>query len=588
MHDLVIRGGKVVDGTGAPARKADVAIDGKCISAIGDDVGDGRNEIDARGLLVTPGWVDIHTHYDGQATWDTHLTPSGWNGVTTIVMGNCGVGFAPVRPGQQDFLIQLMEGVEDIPGTALAEGIQWSWESFPEYLDALEQMPRAIDIGTQVPHGPVRTYVMGKRGARNEKATEEDVTEMAALVRDGLRAGALGFSTSRTILHRAKDGEVVPGTYADDQELLGIGRMLGEVGHGVFEVASDLAPEGDELSWMRRLSRETGRPVTFACLQNPGEPDQWKRLLKVVEEDAAEGGHLTPQVAQRPAGLLLGFESTAHPFMFAPAYAALAELPPAQRIERLSDPAVRREILSSPRPDLSQLPGPAAMIMEAWQMMYPLGDPPDYEPGPEKSVAGIAEREGRDPAEIAYDHLLEQGGKGLLYLPLLGYANGDLDAIREMMLHPNAVFGLSDGGAHCGLICDASMPTFLLTHWARDRSRGERIDLEQVVERQTRRTASFYGLEDRGILAPGMKADVNVIDFDRLQIHAPEMVYDLPANGRRLIQKVDGYRYTICAGEVIYENGKPTGALPGRLVRGPQSSPASSGSDAARRGPALR
>ncbi len=573
MHDLVIRGGTVVDGTGAPARNADVAIDGDRISAVGSDVGPGRREIDATGLLVTPGWVDIHTHYDGQVTWDTHLTPSGWNGVTTVVMGNCGVGFAPVRPGKQEFLIQLMEGVEDIPGTALAEGIRWEWETFPEYLDAVERMPRAIDVGAQVPHGAVRAYVMGERGARNEKAGPEDIEAMAKVVKEGLEAGALGFSTSRTILHRAKDGELVPGTRAEDDEVLGIGRMLGEVGHGVFEVASDLAPEGKELAWMSQLSKETGRPVTFACLQNPIEPEQWRRLLKIVEQDAAEGGQLTPQVAQRPAGLLLSFESTAHPFMFHPGYAELAALPPVERRAKLAEPEVRAQILEHPPVIPDGLPAPATLLTNGFHMMYPLGDPPDYEPGPEQSVAAIAEREGRKPEEVAYDLMLEKDGRGILYLPLLGYANGDLDAIREMMLHPKSVFGLSDGGAHCGLICDASMPTFLLTHWVRDRDRGERIGLEEIVERQTRRTASFYGMEDRGVLEPGMKADLNVIDFERLHIHAPEMVYDLPAEGKRLIQKVDGYRFTIVSGEVIYEDGKPTGALPGKLVRGPQPAP---------------
>jgi N-acyl-D-aspartate/D-glutamate deacylase len=573
MHDLVIRGGSVVDGTGAPARRADVAIDGDRITAVGEDVGEGRREIDASGQLVTPGWVDIHTHYDGQVTWDPHLTPSGWNGVTTIVMGNCGVGFAPVHPGQEEFLIQLMEGVEDIPGTALSEGIDWAWESFPEYLDALEKMPRSVDVAAQIPHGAVRAYVMGERGARNEKATPEDVARMAALVKEGLEAGALGFSTSRTILHRAKDGEVVPGTYAEDDEVLGIGRMLGEVGHGVFEVASDLAPEGDELAWMSRLGKETGRPVSFACLQNPVDPDQWKRLLEAVDKDRAEGGCLTPQVAQRPAGLLLGWESSFHPFLLCPAFAPHAELPPRERTARLRDPAVKAAILAS-QPDLSNLPGAAALIVGAFHMMYPLGDPPDYEPGPEKSLAAIAEREDRDPRELAYELMLERDGKGLIYLPLLGYAHGDLEAIRTMMLHPNAVFSLSDGGAHCGLICDASVPTFLLTHWVRDRQRGERIPLEQIVESQTHRTARFYGMQDRGVIAAGMKADLNVIDFDALHIHAPEMVYDLPAGGRRLVQKIDGYRYTIQSGRVTFEDGEPTGALPGKLVRGPQPAPA--------------
>ncbi len=573
MHELLIRGGTLVDGSGAPAREADVAIDAGRITEVGRDLGAGRREIDARGLLVAPGWVDIHTHYDGQVTWDPYLTPSGWNGVTTLVMGNCGVGFAPVRPGQQDFLIQLMEGVEDIPGTALAEGIRWGWESFPEYLDALEAMPRALDVAAQVPHGAVRAYVMGERGAKNEKATAEEIRAMADLVREALRAGALGFSSSRTILHRAKDGELVPGTNAGDDEVLALGRALGEVGHGVFEVASDLAPEGDELRWMKQLARETGRPVTFACLQNPLDPEQWRRLLRACEQDAAEGGHLTPQVAQRPTGLLLGWESTANPFLFHAHYGPLAMLPPKEKLAKLRRAEVRAAILSD-QPDLSRLPGAAVLIAQAFHMMFPLGDPPDYEPGPEQSVAAIAAREGRTPQEVAYDFMLEREGQGLLYLPLLGYAHGSLDAIREMMVHPQAVFGLSDGGAHCGIICDASMPTFLLTHWARDRSRGERIGLEEIVARQTGRNAAFYGLHDRGVIAPGMKADLNVIDFEGLRLHVPEMVYDLPASGRRLVQRVDGYRFTVQSGEVTYEDGEPTGALPGRLIRGPQPAPA--------------
>ncbi len=573
MHDLVIRGGSVVDGTGAAPRKADVAIDGDRVVAVGTDLGPGRREVDATGHIVTPGWVDVHTHYDGQVTWDPHLTPSGWNGVTTIVMGNCGVGFAPVRKGEEDFLIQLMEGVEDIPGTALHEGIDWAWESFPEYLDKLETMPRSVDVGTQVPHGAIRAYVMGERGAKNEKATAEEVNEMARLVKEGLEAGALGFSTSRTMVHRAKDGEVVPGTYADEDEIFPIGRALGEVGHGVFEVASDLAPEGKELDWMSRLGKETGRPVSFACLQNPWDKDQWKRLIAAVDKDAAEGGHLTPQVAQRPAGLLLGFESTVHPFTFHKVWKnELAGLAPEARVERMKDPEIRRQLLEE-EPDPSGVMGPGLLILQGWQMMFPLGDPPQYEPGPEESLAAIAEREGKQPRELAFELLMENGGKGLIYLPLLGYADGDLEAIREMMVHPRSVFSLSDGGAHCGMIADASVPTYLLTHWVRDRTRGEKIAIEAIVEQQCRKTARFYGFEDRGTLEPGMLADINVIDFEGLRIHPPKMVYDLPAGGNRLIQKIDGYRYTIKSGEVTFEEGEPTGALPGKVLRGPQPSP---------------
>ena len=569
MHDLIIRNGTVVDGTGAAARTADVAVRGERIVAVGENLGAARRELDARGLLVLPGWVDVHTHYDGQVTWDPHLTPSGWNGVTTLVMGNCGVGFAPVRPGQQEFLIQLMEGVEDIPGTALAEGIRWEWESFPEYLDALEKMPRSVDVGTQIPHGAVRAYVMGERGAKNEKATPEDIAKMAAIVREGLEAGALGFSTSRTMVHRARDGEVVPGTHADEDEIFGLGRMLGEVGHGVFEVASDLAPEGRELSWMTRLGRETGRPVSFACLQNPLDPDQWRRLLAAVDEDAAAGGCLTPQVAQRPAGLLLGFESTAHPFRFHEAWAEVAELAPAARAAKLREPRLRARFIAS-EPDAARVTGPAALIARGFGMMFPLGDPPEYEPTPEQSIAAIATRTHRTPREVAYDLMLADNGRGLIYLPLLGYANGDLEAIRAMMLHPRSIFSLSDGGAHCGLIADASVPTYLLTHWVRDRTRGERIPLEKIVERQTRSTARFYGLEDRGTLEPGMLADLNLVDFENLHIHPPKMVYDLPAGGNRLIQKIDGYRYTIKRGVVTFQEGTPTGELPAKLLRGPQ------------------
>jgi N-acyl-D-aspartate/D-glutamate deacylase len=565
MHDLVIRNGLVVDGTGAPARKADVAIDGGLVAAVEKGLPRGRCEIDARGDLVTPGWVDVHTHYDGQVTWDPHLTPSGWHGVTTVVMGNCGVGFAPAKPDRHAWLIGLMEGVEDIPGTALAEGIRWEWETFPEYLNALERMPRALDVAAQVPHGAVRAYVMGERGAKNEKPTPADIAGMAAIVREAIVAGAVGFSTSRTLLHRAIDGEPVPGTFAGEDEVLGIGRVLGELGRGVFELASDLAPEGKELDWMHRLSMETGRPVTFACLQNDADPQQWRRLLDESARSAAAGGRVTPQVAVRPTGLLMGLQGTAHPFLFHPSYREIASLPLAERVAAMRDPARRQRLLTEPV--TYQLPI-MAFVSTAFHKLFPLGDPPDYEPGPEKSVAAIAAREGRSPQEVALDLLLQREGRELLYFPLLNYSNGDFEAIREMLQHPTAVVGLSDGGAHCGIICDASAPTFLLTHWVRDRKRGERLPLEQVVQSQTQRTARLFELHDRGVLAPGMKGDLNVIDFDGLRLHPPEMVFDLPAQGRRLIQKVDGYRATVCSGEITWQDGHPTGAMPGKLIRG--------------------
>jgi N-acyl-D-aspartate/D-glutamate deacylase len=485
-------------------------------------------------------------------------------------MGNCGVGFAPARPDRHAWLIGLMEGVEDIPGTALAEGLRWGWESFPEYLAALETMPRALDVAAQVPHGAVRAYVMGERGARNEPATAADIAAMAAIVRESIAAGAVGFTTSRTMLHRAVDGEPVPGTYAAEDELLGIGRVLGELGRGVFELASDLMPEGTELAWMERFSAETKRPITFACLQNDIDPTQWRRLLEAAERAAASGARVTPQIAARPTSLLLGLQTTAHPFTSYATYREIAHLALDERVRRMRDPAVRHRILDEQVQFDSAI---AAFVATAFHKMFFLGDPPDYEPSAEQSVAAIARRAGKRPEEIAYDLLLERDGRAFLYLPLLNYAGFDFEPIREMLQHPLAIIGLADGGAHCGLICDASTPTFLLTHWVRDRRRGERLPLEFIVNRQTRQTAALYDLHDRGCLAPGMKADVNVIDLDALALSSPEMVFDLPAHGRRLIQKAKGYRATVKSGALAFEDGEATGALPGTLLRGPQGVP---------------
>jgi N-acyl-D-amino-acid deacylase len=574
MHDLVIRGGTIVDGNGGEPYEGDVAIDGGRIAAVGGAAGSGRAEVDARGKLVTPGFVDVHTHFDGQVTWDPLLTPSCWHGVTTVVMGNCGVGFAPAHPGDRNALIGLMEGVEDIPGAALAEGIDWRWETFPEYLDVLATKRLAMDVGTQIPHGPLRFYVMGERGAKNEAATPEDAARMAAIVREAVAAGALGFSTSRTIVHRAINGEPVPGTFAAEDELFAIGRALGDLGAGLFELApagamgEDLAAPAREVDWMRRLSREIRRPITFALNQNDVDKDLWREVLRLVEEAGRDGASIRPQVGSRATTLLIGHQ-TFHPFQFRKTFKALEALPLAERVARLRDPAVKAALLSEENHfDDPRLMVVLSLIANRLDKVFPLGDPPDYEPGPEQSIAAIARREGRDPFDVLYDRLLERDGHELLMLTILGYSDGDLEAVRAMLEHPSSAFGLGDAGAHCGAICDATMTTFLLTHWARDRKRGPKLPLAWAVRKMTRETASLYGLGDRGVLAPGKKADANVVDFEALQLLPPVLVHDLPAGGRRLIQKARGFDATIVSGEVTMRNGEHTGALPGRLIRG--------------------
>ena len=567
MHDLVIRNGLVVDGTGAPARQADVAIDDGVVAAIGEVNDLGREEIDADGLLVTPGFVDIHTHFDGQITWDPLLTPSFWHGVTTVVMGNCGVGFAPAAPNRRDWLIGLMEGVEDIPGSALAEGMEWGWESFPEYLDFLDKLPKAIDIGTQVPHGAVRAYVMGDRGARNEDANPEDIQEMSAIVKEGLEAGALGFSTSRTLAHRAIDGEPVPGTFAAEDELFGIGQALKELGTGIYEVAPAGVTGDDanapelEIAWMRKLSAEIERPVSFAMVQFDNEPEAWRDALDRSLEALEDGAELYPQVAARGISILLTLRGR-HPFIHAASYRELDDLDWAERAEAMRDPQRREKILSEVEaPD-------AALGFIMWDKLYPMTDPPNYEPTEDQSVAAQSEAASQTALEFAYDFLSQGDGQNVLFAPLFNYANGNLDATREMMMHPRVAMGLSDGGAHCGVICDASMPTFMLTHWTRDRSRGETLPLEWTVKRMTSDTAELYGLGDRGTLEVGKKGDVNVIDYEALQLEPPQAVHDLPTDAMRLIQKSRGYVATIVNGEVISRNGEETGARPGQLIRG--------------------
>ena len=575
----------MVDGTGADRYRADIGVkDGRIVEVrrrAGDDPGlDGEaaETIDATGRVVTPGFVDIHTHYDGQVTWDETLEPSSMHGVTTVVSGNCGVGFAPVRPGREQWLIELMEGVEDIPGTALTEGITWQWESFPQYLDAIEKRSLAVDYGTQIAHGAVRGYAMGERGARNEEATADDIAAMSRIVQEAIEAGALGFSTSRTEGHRAIDGEPVPGTYAAEAELFGLGRAMAAGGRAVFEVA----PQGTagespaeatmrEMDWMAKLSAEIERPVSFTMIQASHMPDLWRDQLERAGKALENGIEMYAQIAARPFGMLFGFPGH-HAFTHRPTFRRLKdELGHDELAQRLADPAVREAILSEPDlpPDPTMLfDGMYALVQHSTDRIYPLGFPLDYEPTPDQTVAAIAARRGEDPLAVMYDLMLECDAGAMLMLPFYNYAEGNHDAIYEMMSHPAAVSGLSDGGAHCGMICDASYPTFLLSHWARDRHRGPKFSLEYVVRKQTLDTATLFGLSDRGVISVGKKADLNVIDMNTLNLELPRMVYDLPAGGRRLIQGAGGYDATVVSGAVTRRHGADTGARPGQLIRG--------------------
>jgi N-acyl-D-amino-acid deacylase len=574
MHDLVIRGGTVVDGAGNQRFVADVAVDGGLISKVGGAIAPGREEIDASGKIVAPGWVDIHTHYDGQATWDQEMAPSSWHGVTTVIMGNCGVGFAPAKPDKHDWLIGLMEGVEDIPGTALAEGMTWNWETFPEYLDELERLPRTIDIGTHVPHGSVRAYVMGERGARNEAPTETDIAQMSKVVEDGLRAGALGFSTSRTILHRSVDRELVPGTTATKEELIGIGRAMGRVGHGVFEMASDLKRDWNEFGWMGDLSRETGLPVTFAALQSIAKELPLPEQISEMRRENENGANIVAQIALRGNGIVMAWQGTVHPFRFRPAWLEIIDKPWVEQLAHLKDPVFKQRMITEDNvfPE-SDLIGLIMIVAGGWTLQYEMGPDFNYEPTKAETIAARAAAAGVSPVEYAYDQLMQNDGTGFIYFPILNYADGNLNFLEALQEADDCVNSLSDGGAHCGTICDAASPTFMLQHWVRERD-GKRITLEHAVKRQCRDTAVLYGLHDRGVIAPGYMADINVIDFEKVKLGKPWLAFDLPAGGKRLLQKADGYVCTIKSGEVTFRDGAYLGVHPGRLIRGPQRAPA--------------
>ncbi len=575
MRDLIIRNGTIVDGTGGAPFTGDVAIDGDRIVEVGTAIsGSFKREIDATGKVVTPGWVDIHTHYDGQATWDALLAPSSWHGVTTAIMGNCGVGFAPVRPDAHDFLIELMEGVEDIPGIALHEGIDWKWETFPEYLDALEAKPRAIDIGTHVPHAPIRAYVLGDRCNTDYEPNADEIAEMAKLVREGVEAGALGFSTSRTLLHKDLKGVHMPGTFAGSDEMLALGLSMKGLKHGVFEMVSDHLGDDDEWMWVKGFAQETGLPVTLVATS--AQAYEGNKMYNIAEEARNHGMDIRPQIAGRPTGILHGLTSNFHVFMASPTWKEkLAPLSTDERVAAMKTPAIRAALLSEPSPLIKAAigDGEAGDLAVAfggsllWRI-FPLGERPDYEPDREGSVAGLAEAAGVSPLSMMYDLLIREDGRELFYQPLGGYVTYNFDFFSKNMSHPNVLFGLSDGGAHCGVIADAGMPTFILTHWARDRTKGAQFPLEFLVRKLTSDTARAYGLNDRGQLKPGLLADLNVIDFDALKLFRPEAVTDLPAGGKRLVQRAEGYRYTVKSGQVTFEDGVHMGPLPGGLVRG--------------------
>jgi N-acyl-D-aspartate/D-glutamate deacylase len=571
-YDLVIRGGSVIDGTGAPARTADVAVSGGRITDVGSVAGRGSREIDADGALVVPGWVDVHTHYDAQATWDSRLAPSSWQGVTTAVMGNCGVGFAPVHDDDHARLIEIMEGVEDIPGTALHEGVQWAWNDFGGYLDSLERIPHDIDFGVYVPHNPLRLFVMGERGYQREEANDDDITEMGKLACAGVEAGALGFSTAHFEKHMTALGQPVPAFGAADREVVGIASAIGTTGRGVLQGLWELIDVEGDFGTVLAMARAARRPMSFTVPYAHSDEGQVRldKVLAGIEAANAEGHAIRGQVAARAIGILYGLPCTLNPFITNPVYKEIKSLRPAEQAAAMRDQAFRGRLLAA-RTD--QLDGRAtAHRMYSWELMYELGAEPNYEPDKSQSIANRAARENRMPEDLVYDILIKDDGQGLIYVPTVGYRDGNLDVTKRMLEHPLTLPGLSDGGAHVGSICDASFPTTLLAYWGRDRQRGT-IDVPLIVKKQCADTAHFVGLRDRGVLAPGYRADINVVDFDNLTLHRPEIYTDLPAGGSRLMQRATGYLYTLVAGQPVYENGVATGALPGRLVRGAQAHP---------------
>ena len=564
MYDLIIENGLIYDGKGNKPFKADIAISNKKIAKIGVIEEDCKQRIDADGKIVTPGFVDIHTHYDGQATWDPYLRPSTYHGVTTVVMGNCGVGFSPCKPDQRDWLIGLMEGVEDIPGTALHEGIDWEWESFPEYLDALEKKPFAIDVGTQIPHGAVRAYVMGERGINHELATPEEIGEMKKIVQEAIKAGAYGFSTSRTEKHNDVNGNLTPSITADKDELVEIAKSLGEINQGVLQGISDFYDFDSEFDIFKTMSKESGRPISITVEQQDARPEWWLQLLDGIEEAQNEGVSMYGQVPPRATGILMGLTATLNPFRFHPSYMEIADLPLEERVKIMNTSEFREKLMKEQGVSINPL---VDEIVNSFGKMFKLGEPANYEPDPKDSFESLAETSNMTAAEIAYQAMLEKDGRALIYHPLFNYQPGDLSLVEKMLKHPYTISGLGDAGAHCGAISDASFPTTLVQHWSRDRNRGEKLPLETVIKMQTSETANLLGINDRGVIEEGFKADINIIDYEGLTLHEPEIVNDLPAGGRRLVQKASGYDYTIVSGEVAFIKGEATGALNGRLIR---------------------